>query len=195
MKNTITLGTFTAIVLGVMYGTMLDISRVPIVDAFVNDFLEVYIDYSVINIIGNIFYYNMIIIVACYLFGYSAVGQLVTYIFTVLCGLFCGGLVGNIYKIYLFKGVMFNLVCLMPSVTISIFTLTIAVRESVKMSNRLLCIVFRNRSSHIQRAMKNSSKYVDIKQYNIKFAILSGFMLISSILGGICSFIGKNLLI
>lgn len=109
-----------------------------------------------------------------YFFGYSALGQMVTIGIPLFKGLGLGCALGSLYLQYGIKGVTYSALLIVPYTVIALFGILIACRESIRLSNLFFFGM-----------LSKSENRVDIhaiRLYNIKFLILCGIGLLSSLI-------------
>ncbi len=128
----------------------------------------------------NSFSGAFVLLLGCFILGYSAVSQPVEIIIPVFRGLGMGVSLAGMYSRYGIRGFGMSMVLIIPGGIISAFVLMFAVREALRMSGSICMIIFSDRN--IQRTL-------DHKLYFTKFVILTAILVISSLIDSLFTFL------
>lgn len=138
-------------------------------------FIKKSFEYSFLQLAVNSFAGTFFLVLACFLLGFGSVFQPVELIVPFFKGLGLGVSLADIYYSLGFNGVVLSLILIIPNAVISSFSLIIACRESVRMSNSIKKILFGKSLDY---------NNVDFRLYITKFIIVTVIIGGSSLLDG-----------
>ena len=175
-------------ILGMMYGsvllkednTSLLKNLASIQDVYIRDKLN----QSVFLTICNSFVSSGLFFAITFLCGFSAIGQPFTLLVPFVKGLGIGSSIGYLYLNYGIAGIGYSALLMIPSAIISIFSLVLSARESIRLSNTLASLFLKG-SIQISKAA--------FRLYLLKHFILLIFILISALLEGLLTFLFAGL--
>lgn len=138
-------------------------------------FIKKSFEYSFLQLAVNSFAGTFFLVLACFLLGFGSVFQPVELIIPFFKGLGLGVSLADIYYSLGFNGIILSLILIIPNAVISSFSLIIACRESVRMSNSIKKILFGKSPDY---------NNVDFRLYITKFIIVTVIIGGSSLLDG-----------
>lgn len=144
-------------------------------------------DLPFIKSLANTFFSSGIIVLLCFILGFSAITQPVELVVPVFKGLGLGASIAYIYVMYGVKGFLISFLLIMPNAVISSICIIVAVRECIKMSNKF--------TLYALSYAENVEVKPEIKLYILKFVILFVVIGLSSLIDSLLAFIFAGLLL
>ena len=138
-----------------------ELSRLSV---FSNSFVDVRSSGDLGKILVRSFVSSTVFIALVFLSGFSALGQPLAVAVLLLRGMGWGAAMSQLYSLYGGRGALLSAVFVLLPAVITAAALMIAARESVAMSNILLCVVFSDRQHNGLRQT--------VRLYAVKFLVL-----------------------
>lgn len=138
-----------------------ELSRLSV---FSNSFVDVRSSGDLGEILVRSFVSSTVFIAVVFLSGFSALGQPLAVAVLLLRGMGWGAAMSQLYSLYGGRGALLSAVFVLLPAVITAAALMIAARESVAMSNLLLCVVFSDRQHNGLRQT--------VRLYAVKFLVL-----------------------
>lgn len=138
-----------------------ELSRLSV---FSNSFVDVRSSGDLGKILVRSFVSSTVFIAVVFLSGFSALGQPLAVAVLLLRGMGWGAAMSQLYSLYGGRGALLSAVFVLLPAVITAAALMIAARESVAMSNILLCVVFSDRQHNGLRQT--------VRLYAVKFLVL-----------------------
>lgn len=138
-----------------------ELSRLSV---FSNSFVDVRSSGDLGKILVRSFVSSTVFIAVVFLSGFSALGQPLAVAVLLLRGMGWGAAMSQLYSLYGSRGALLSAVFVLLPAVITAAALMIAARESVAMSNILLCVVFSDRQHNGLRQT--------VRLYAVKFLVL-----------------------
>lgn len=138
-----------------------ELSRLSV---FSNSFVDVRSSGDLGEILVRSFVSSTVFIAVVFLSGFSALGQPLAVAVLLLRGMGWGAAMSQLYSLYGGRGALLSAVFVLLPAVITAAALMIAARESVAMSNILLCVVFSDRQHNGLRQT--------VRLYAVKFLVL-----------------------
>lgn len=138
-----------------------ELSRLSV---FSNSFVDVRSSGDLGEILVRSFVSSTVFIAVAFLSGFSALGQPLAVAVLLLRGMGWGAAMSQLYSLYGGRGALLSAVFVLLPAVITAAALMIAARESVAMSNILLCVVFSDRQHNGLRQT--------VRLYAVKFLVL-----------------------
>ncbi|MEG0614901.1 MAG: hypothetical protein RR540_04020 [Oscillospiraceae bacterium] len=128
-----------------------------------------------------------LIVIACFLGGFSAIFQPAEILIPLFRGVGLGTSIAYIYTAFGIKGFFITLIIIIPNAVISSIAIVFAARESFRMSNSIGKYLFLGQIGDIKEK-------ISVKLYLLKFVILFVIISMSALLDSILTFVFARIL-
>lgn len=180
-KNYILAILLALFIMGMIYGALIVKSNSRQLLSMMSVFSQGYIgsNRTFLGTFTTTFVSNLVFIAIPYICGYSAVFQAFTVFVPLFKGLGLGLSMAYLYSGHGLQGLLYSLLIIVPQTIIALFSMFVACRESVRLSNLFLCSIKQNDCINIQI----------VKLYNVKFVVLTAIVLVSALINAISVFL------
>ncbi len=165
-------------VAGVLIGTLafsfIKTSTLSDLNLIENDYLSMRENGEYVKILYSSLLNSSMLIVVLFLLGFCAVAQPVSVLVPVYKGMGFGVTIAQIYSENGVNGFFSAIILILPCALISSYALFIAVRESLRMSNRFFSQAF------LDRRCESDSINDYVKLYAVKFLVLEAVTAVSA---------------
>ena len=165
-------------VIGVLIGTLafsfIKTSTLSDLNLIENDYLSMRENGEYVKILYSSLLNSSMLIVVLFLLGFCAVAQPVSVLVPVYKGMGFGVTIAQIYSENGVNGFFSAIILILPCALISSYALFIAVRESLRMSNRFFSQAF------LDRRCESDSINDYVKLYAVKFLVLEAVTAVSA---------------
>lgn len=168
---------------GVLVGTVLyctlDGEKIKILDSLAGSFVAGRLNHTFWQTLVNSFSGAFLLLLVCFLLGFSAVAQPLELLVPLFRGLGAGASIAGMYSSYGLAGAGAAAVLIVPNAVATAFVMIIAAREAVRFSFGLY------RSSF---GRDRGGEPMDVKLYFTKFVILCAILAVSSLADSLLTF-------
>lgn len=172
---------------GVLTGTILycipNGERLQIFDGITGNLISNRLEQSFGETLVSSFSGSFVLLLICFLLGFSAIAQPVELLVPVFQGLGAGVSVAGMYGNFGFAGIGISAVLVVPGAVISAFAIIIAAREAVNLSSSVCSSVW---------GKESSCNSIDLKLYFTKFVILCVILVAASLVESFITFLGTD---
>ncbi len=165
-------------IIGVLIGTLafsfLKTSTLSDLNLVNNDYLSMRENGDYIEILYSSLLNSSVLIILLFLLGFCAIAQPAAVLVPVYKGLGFGVTIAQIYSKNGFNGFFTAFLLILPCALVSSYALFIAVRESIKMSNRFFSQAFLDKRS------ESTSINEYVRLYAVKFLVLEAVTAVSA---------------
>lgn len=165
-------------VIGVLIGTLafsfIKTSTLSDLNLIENDYLSMRENGEYVKILYSSLLNSSTLIIVLFLLGFCAIAQPVSVLIPVYKGMGFGVTIAQIYSENGVNGFFSAIILILPCALISSYALFIAVRESLRMSNRFFSQAF------LDRRCESDSINDYVKLYAVKFLVLEAVTAVSA---------------
>lgn len=167
---------------GVLIGTVLyctlDSEKLRVLDGIAGSFVEGRLNHTFWQTLVNSFSGAFLLLLLCFLLGFSAAAQPLELLVPLFRGLGAGASIAGMYGGYGLAGVGAAAVLIVPNAVAAAFVMIIAAREAIRFSCGLYRAAFG----------RDRSEPLDVKLYFTKFVILCAILSVSSLADSLLTF-------
>lgn len=174
------------ILAGIVIGTAVYM-KYPDSACYFHGFIKSSSKRSIVTVFREAFDNTFILISALMFLGFGAVSQPLELSALVYRGVMLGVSLSYTYSVYALKGIFISFLMILPHALMTSVILVLAVRESLRMSNYVTALVFKENSDIIERPK--------VKMYLLKFLILVLFLLAASLIDCVITYLFTGMLI
>lgn len=167
---------------GVLIGTVLyctlDSEKLRVLDGIAGSFVEGRLNHTFWQTLVNSFSGAFLLLLLCFLLGFSAAAQPLELLVPLFRGLGAGASIAGMYGGYGLAGVGAAAVLIVPNAVAAAFVMIIAAREAIRFSFGLYRAAFG----------RDRAEPLDVKLYFTKFVILCAILAVSSLADSLLTF-------
>ena len=172
---------------GVLAGTVLycipNSEWIEILDNITGNFISGRLGQSFSEMLVSSFSGSFILLLVCFLLGFSAIAQPVELIVPVFQGMGAGVSAAGMYGSYGVSGIGISMILVIPGAVISAFAIIIAAREAIKLSSCIYFSVF---------VKEQTGEAPDFRLYFTKFVILCAMLIAASLAESLITFLFED---
>lgn len=174
------------IIVGIIAGTI-TYTKCPDMAENISGFIKTSGKRTIVTVFNDAFKSTFFILLLLMFSGFSAISQPVELSALIYRGFILGMSFSYTYAVHALKGIFICVLMILPHALITSVILVLAVRESMKMSNAVAVSAFKDSHEFMERP--------DIKMYVLKFAVLMFFLIVSSVIDCIITYLLTGMLI
>ena len=174
---------FTGVLAGTVMYCAMNSERVEILDNITGNFISVRLGQSFSEMLISSFSGSFILLLICFLLGFSAIAQPAELLVPVFQGLGAGVSIAGMYSSYGLSGIGISAVLVVPNAVISAFAVIIAVREAINLSSEIYYCAF---------GREQSAESLDFRLYFTKFVILCAMLTAASLAESLVTFLFED---